>query len=132
MPSDRKIAADAIIIVKGKVLMMLRAQEPFSNHWVVPGGRIELHEDIEECCKREIFEEVGLKIKIEKIVGIYSSPKRDPRQTVAVAFLCTAKGKPRLSDEALEIRFFDPKKLPKKVGFDHRKIIRDAIKLGKK
>lgn len=53
-----------------KVLLTKRAD---NGLWCLPGGRMEPGETIEECCRREVFEETGLVIRTERLVGIYSN-----------------------------------------------------------
>jgi len=124
----RIVSVDPVILISGKIVLTKRAVDPFNGYWVLPGGRVEKNETVEQACIREAKEETGLDVKIVKMTGVYSSPKRDPRGTVAVAFLCTGKGKLKYAkEEATEIKLFDLKRLPKKLGFDHKKIIKDAI-----
>lgn len=127
MPPYRTVATDAVILVNGKILLMRRGHAPCKGMWVLPGGRVEMNESCEACLKREMREEVGLKVKIKKLLGVYSHPKRDRRGNVAIGYLCTAKGKPKPSREAPEVKLFSPTNLPQKIGFDHKLIIRDAI-----
>lgn len=126
----RQLAADAVIIKDGKILLVKRNTEPYRGFWALPAGRLEENETLEECCIREVKEETGLKVKIEKLIGVYSDPKRDPRKTVTAAFLCTVKGGKETPQEGeiKEIKWFPLNELPK-LAFDHRKIIRDALKI---
>ncbi|MEM4335842.1 MAG: NUDIX hydrolase [Candidatus Anstonellales archaeon] len=130
----RPIAADIIIIKDNSVLLVKRKNEPFKGMWAFPGGRLEENETIEECAKRECMEETGLRVKLQKLVGVYSDPKRDPRKIVGVAFLCRITGgKLKASDDAEEVRWFDVEKAKKiKLAFDHNKILMDALKRMKK
>ncbi len=72
-------------------------------------------------------EEVGVSVKIKNLFGVYSDPKRDPRyHTASVVYLLTkGKGKIRLNEESSEFKYFPLNNLPKKIGFDHRKILED-------
>jgi len=63
------------------------------------------------------------------LVGIYSSPKRHPKQAVAIAYKVKAKGRIKPADDAKEARWFNLDKLPKFLAFDHLEIIDDAQKL---
>ncbi|MFH1440030.1 MAG: NUDIX domain-containing protein [Candidatus Woesearchaeota archaeon] len=49
-----------------KILMIRRAKEPFKGHWQLPGGKIKLGEKPIDALKREVKEEVGLDVDIEK------------------------------------------------------------------
>ena len=127
------LTVDGLIIKAEKVLLVKRAIKPFIGFWTLPGGHVEYGETVEKAIKREMKEELGSNIKIKKIIGVYSDPKRDPRyHTVAVAFLLdVGKTKISLDYEASEYCYFFLNKLPKKIGFDHRKIIKDfrALKI---
>ncbi len=127
-PLYRTVAVDAVIVQRGKVLLMKRNRYPWNGCWVVPGGRVEMDETCEQAVVREAKEETDLRVKIKRFLGVFSSPKRDPRGTVAVAFLCApVSGKLTLcKEEASEIKWFSLKKLPAKMGFDHREIIKQA------
>jgi len=66
-------AVDAIICHNGKVLLGLRNQEPCKGQWWIPGGRQEKGETGEEAIVRKVREEIGLDIKVEKLVGVYDA-----------------------------------------------------------
>lgn len=121
------LTVDGIILRGDKVLLTKREIYPFQGCWVLPGGHVEYGEKVEEAIKREMKEELGVPVKIKKLVGVYSDPKRDPRyHSIAVVFLLgKGKGKIRLNYEASKFKFFSLNNLPKKIGFDHRKIINE-------
>ncbi len=126
-PKTPILTVDGIILEKGKILLIKRVHYPFIGYWVLPGGHIDYGEKVEQAVLREIKEELGISAKIKKIVGVYSDPKRDPRHhTVSIVYLCQkTKGKIKIDHEASEFKFFPLASLPKKIGFDHRKIIND-------
>ena len=55
---------------RGKVLLTKRSD---NGLWCLPGGRMEPGESVDECCRREVFEETGLIIEPKRLVGVYSS-----------------------------------------------------------
>jgi 8-oxo-dGTP diphosphatase len=132
-PKSPILTVDGIFLKNGKVLLVKRAHFPFIGSWVLPGGHVEYGERVEEVIKREMKEELGVLIKIKKLFGVYSNPKRDPRyHTVSVVYLLAKdKGKIRLNKESSEFKYFSLKNLPKKIGFDHREIINDLKKMYK-
>ena len=117
------------VLIKGKdnsFVMIKRKYPPYKNYWALPGGFVDCFETVEKAAVREAKEETGLDIKLEKIIGVYSGPKRDPRRHI-VTILFSAKktgGILKGADDASEA--IEIKKLPKRIAFDHRKMLKDA------
>lgn len=123
--NTRPVTVDGLIIKEGKILLVKRDHEPYRGFWAIPGGFVELGETCEEAVLREVKEETGLQTKIKKLLGVYSTPGRDPRQTITVAYLLEVRGgKVKKSDEATEIGWFVLNNLPP-LAFDHREIVAD-------
>jgi 8-oxo-dGTP diphosphatase len=114
---------------KGIVLIQ-RKNPPLG--YALPGGFVDYGESVENALKREMKEEVGLDIKIEKLLGVYSNPKRDPRlHTASCVFICHAFEIPKAGDDAKEAFIFKLEEIPwEKLVFDHRKILEDFLKKG--
>ena len=75
------LTVDALITDEvGRILLIQRGHEPFQGSWVLPGGIVEVGETVEQACAREVEEEVGLKVDVQGLVGVYSTPGRDPRR----------------------------------------------------
>lgn len=112
----------------GSIILIRRGKEPYLGKWALPGGRVELGETVEDAATREAFEETGLRIKLTRLVGVYSDPKRDPRRhTVSVVFQAVPQdGAPCAATDAAEITrttaFFQFD-----LAFDHRKILLDTF-----
>jgi len=124
------LTIDGVIFMGGKVLLLKRSIKPYRGYWTLPGGHVRFGETVNEAVHREIKEETGLDVKINKMVGIYSDPKRDPRgHLITIAYLLKPIGGEMKPDEeeASDMRFF--RNLPKNIGFDHRKIIIDSKRL---
>ncbi len=121
-----KVTVNGIVKDKRGILLIHRKIEPCKGSWILPGGAVMFKERLMESVKREVKEETGLKVKIVKYLGYYDEPGRVPgRRSIDHSFICKALGgKIKPNFESTEVRFF--KKLPKRIGFDHRKILRDA------
>ncbi len=120
------LTVDTIILRDdGAFVMIKRNYEPFKDYWALPGGFVEIGETVEEAAMREAREETGIEIKIQKLVGVYSDPSRDPRRhTVSICFLAKPVSGELKSGEEGEVKWFTS--LPEKIAFDHEKMLRDA------
>jgi len=65
-------AAKVAIIEKGKVLMVKAARGYTEGYWNLPGGFMGYGEHPEESAKREAWEEIGAKVKLTRLLGIYT------------------------------------------------------------
>lgn len=78
------LSACIIIERDGKFLLINRSD---GLGYTIPGGIVRYRETLEQCILREAQEETGYNVTITSIVGIYSSPKRDPRlRAVSIAY----------------------------------------------
>ena len=81
-PQFPTIAASAVVINDGKILMIKRAREPNKGKWSIPGGRIELGESIHEAVKREVSEECNIEIEILRLLEVSDNIIRDEERRV--------------------------------------------------
>lgn len=70
-------AVAAVIRKKDRLLLVKRKNEPSRGQWSLPGGRIEVGERIEEALKREIKEELKVKIEVQELLAIKEYIERD-------------------------------------------------------
>lgn len=130
------VTVDAVVFKKSKtgleVLLIQRGKEPFKGCWALPGGFIEMDEELEDAAARELAEETGLKGVKLKQIHTFGTVGRDPRgrqiSVVYAGILKNDKAKIKAGDDAAETKWFVTTKPPKKIGFDHRQIIRLAAK----
>ncbi len=129
-PETPLLTVDALIIyVKDKIVLIRRKNPPFQGELALPGGFVNIGETVENACIREAYEETNIKVKIKKLIGVFSDPKRDPRgHNVTVAFFCepaSKNEKPLAKDDAATIEIVKLEELhSKKLAFDHFKIIK--------
>jgi ADP-ribose pyrophosphatase YjhB (NUDIX family) len=56
--------ASALCIQNDRLLMVYQGKHDEEKHWSVPSGGLEPNESIEECCKREVWEETGYRVEV--------------------------------------------------------------------
>lgn len=124
--NNRAVTIDAVIVKDAKVLLIKRGVEPFQGFWALPGGHVDLDETIEDTVKRETKEELGVDVVSLQQIGIYSDPKRHPKQAINIAYEVQIQGDIKPGDDAQECKWFDLKELPE-LAFDHKQIIEDYL-----
>jgi len=68
-----RIGCSAVIFdgQREKSLLTRRAD---NGLWCVPGGGMESGESAAEACEREVWEETGLRVRVKRLIGVYSDP----------------------------------------------------------
>ncbi|HEY8480711.1 MAG TPA: NUDIX domain-containing protein [Spirillospora sp.] len=106
-----------------------RDREPYKGAWSLPGGFIQLDEDLPVAAARLMAERAGLadvRIHLEQL-ATYGYPDRDPRQrVVSVAYLGLAPNLPASSRSQVLWTAVDDL-LKERAAFDHRRILRDGM-----
>lgn len=93
---SRSMATAVVIMTEdGKFIAERRGPgcPDFIGKLAFPCGYLDFDETLEECAKREVWEELGVKVKELHFVGISSNPQ-DNLQNVTVRFLATIEGTP--------------------------------------
>lgn len=116
------------------VLLIKRREPPYAQRWALPGGFLRYDEDVDQCARRELAEETGVKAAFLEQLGVFSAPNRDPRQrVVSVPYLAVvAHSETRLApatdaDDAKWVKVSTLKKQAP-LAFDHRQILLNALK----
>jgi len=81
----------AVIIKDAKVLTIKRTKSN-ETYWVIPGGGVEDKETNEEALVREAKEELGIDIKIDKLILEMDSKKPETINQKEYFYLCNIKG----------------------------------------
>lgn len=105
-----RLVAAVIPVLNGKVALVRRAMQPRRGSWVFPGGYVDLGESVEEAACRETQEETGLKVRLGRLIGVYS---RQGEEVVMVVYAAQVIGGTLTAgEEELEAAWFDPDALP--------------------
>jgi ADP-ribose pyrophosphatase YjhB (NUDIX family) len=118
------------ILPDGRIVLIRRRD---NGLWSLPGGMVDWGEDIPNTARRELMEETGLELlKINRLVGVYSAPDRDPRiHSICVVVEAEVHGTMEIQDtlEVMEIQAFSPSFLPSgQMSHDHTRQLQDYLK----
>ncbi|MGH2758428.1 MAG: NUDIX hydrolase [Actinomycetota bacterium] len=119
-----------LVVRDGTVLLIRRGQQPFLDHWSLPGGGVEPGETLREAVRREVREETGLEVDVGRVAGYRES--FEPGHHVVIAFhVDVVGGEVCAGDDAVECEFVEPDEIyrrPVTPGLED--VFRDAGLLG--
>lgn len=99
-----------------ELLLVRRNHEPAMGHWAFPSGYVDAGEVVEAAAIREVFEETGVTIGLDRLIGVYSEAGN------VVVFVAYAghliSGEAAAGDEAFEVGWFRADALPD-LAFPH-------------
>ncbi len=112
-------------------IVLVRRQD--NGCWSLPGGMVDWGEDIKTTIQRELREETGLElVRIDRLVGVYSAPDRDPRiHSICIAVAVEVQGAMQIQDlaEIAEVQAFNRASLPQdELAHDHKQQLQDYFR----
>lgn len=98
---------------QGRLLLVQRANPPAQGSWSLPGGRQEPGETAEQGVVREVREETGLTVRVEREVGTVVRQAPSDDDYVIRDFVCVVHGDDTVvaADDAADARFFSVSEL---------------------
>ncbi len=119
------VAVDGIIFTKDKKIVVIKRKNPPLGY-ALPGGFVDYGETTEQALIREMKEEIWVQVKIRKLAGVMSDPKRDPRaHIISIVYIADIiSGKVKAGDDAKSVKIMkleDAKKL--KMVANHDKFL---------
>ncbi len=139
------VTADTVLLTvrngQLSVLLIERRFAPHQGSWALPGGFVDLDEDLDAAARRELAEETGIDVEPNHLEQLrsYGSPGRDPRRrivTVAYLAFVAVPPRPTAGDDARQARFFAIDDLAiddlgqndgTPLAFDHAQIVADGV-----
>jgi mutator protein MutT len=86
-PNQPIVGVGAVIIQDGRILLEKRKNEPGKGKWSVPGGLVELGENVEQTVTREVKEETGLEVEKPEHIDVVDNIIRDESGKVKYHFV---------------------------------------------
>jgi ADP-ribose pyrophosphatase YjhB (NUDIX family) len=103
------VAAAIPVAPDGRIWLLRRGFSPGKDLWTFPGGFVDLGESVEEAARREVGEELLIRVELDRLVGVYSRPED---RVILVVYAAWALGEPQTTAEATEVRSFAHAELP--------------------
>jgi mutator protein MutT len=72
---------------QSRILMVKRRYKPGKGRWSVPGGLVELGETVREAVKREVKEETGIEVEIERLLDVVDNIVYDERGRIRFHYI---------------------------------------------
>lgn len=90
------------------------------GRWSFPSGYVDAGENVEDAAVREVEEETGIKVSIDRLLGVYST---NGERTIFICYAGSAAGgQLAAGEECLEVAAFPPDQLPE-LAFPHDRAI---------
>lgn len=128
---NRKFGVATKVIIRneeGKYLVLYKSEteEINPNEIDIPGGRMKFGESVEESLKREVEEEIGINIEVEKPSRVWGFVK-EALHLVGITFLAKyISGEVKLSEEHTKHEWIDKNKI---LTGDYPKWIKEEFKV---
>lgn len=81
------LRVSAIIFYEGKLVLVKHYKEGYGDYYLLPGGGLEHSESLEECVVREVKEECGLDVKVDRL-AFYKQVYTNSDDSLDIIFSC--------------------------------------------
>ncbi len=126
------VPAVAVVIFNEnkEILLVKRGEDPKKGMWALPGGFMEVEEDVVDAAKRETEEETGLKIDKLKLLDIATEGSKRYTTVLLVAYYSKIfSGKLKPGDDSVDVKFFSYKNMPEIAFLSHKKFINKFLEI---
>lgn len=115
--SEKAFALSAKVLVRdeaNRVLLLKRSMSSKNNRgkWDLPGGKVDAGEAFDQALLREVAEETGLTVSLERVAGAAESDLPDRKVAYILMRGRLISGQVRLSEEHSDHAWVQPADLP--------------------
>jgi 8-oxo-dGTP diphosphatase len=109
-PKQPLVGVGGVLIHRNRVLLIRRGSEPLKGQWSIPGGLLEVGEELAEGVRRELKEEMGLDVEPLDIVAAFDRIMREGKRVkyhyVIIDYVCRLRsGRLRPASDVLDARW---------------------------
>lgn len=115
---DPKVAVAVLLMQQGRILLVRRANTPFKDYWTMPAGFMDWNEDPQAAAAREVLEETGLVVQVERLLEVFHTPDDGGLADIVIVYSATITGGTlQADDDAAEAVWFSRADLPQNLAF---------------
>ena len=112
------VGVGGVVIHRNRVLLIRRGREPLKGEWSLPGGMLELGEELSEAARREIREETALEVEPLEVIAVFDRIMRSGSRVrfhyVIVDYACRLKrGRLKPGSDVVDARWVRREELSK-------------------
>lgn len=112
------VPAVGVVVQQNEGIVLVRRKfEPCAGYWGLPAGYMEMGETAEEAAIRECFEETGLLVQTQYLIGVYSYGDRTSSGLVIIYAAIVLGGELQAGDDAIDVGVFPVDALPSPMAF---------------
>ena len=116
-PKHPIVGVGGVVIDRDRVLLIRRGKEPLKGEWSIPGGMLELGEDLVAAVRRELKEETGLEVEPLECILVFDRISHEGERVkyhyVIIDYLCRKKrGRVRPASDVVDARWVRRQDLP--------------------
>src|SRR5579872_1389322 len=116
-PKHPLVGVGGVVIDRGRTLLIRRGHEPLKGEWSIPGGMLELGEELTAGVQRELKEETGLLVEPLECILVLNRIVREGKRVkyhyVIIDYLCRKKrGRLRPASDVVDARWVRREDLP--------------------
>jgi ADP-ribose pyrophosphatase YjhB (NUDIX family) len=109
-PNHPIVGVSGVVIDRDRALLIRRGEEPLKGEWSIPGGMLELGEELAAGVQRELKEETGLDVEPLECILVFDrishEGKRVKYHYVIIDYLCRKKrGRVRPASDVVDARW---------------------------
>ncbi len=128
LPPNSLVASGPVIIEDGKVLLNKHGEDAF---WKFPGGRVEDFDiGLEEACRREVKEEMGLDVDLLRPVKPMLVKLPDGRVVILIHYLAKRLNEVNPGPDIREWAWHPVDHLPTDLAPNIKPVLEEALKNG--
>jgi len=116
-PKHPLVGVGGVVIHRDRALLIRRGSEPLKGEWSIPGGMLELGEELAAGVQRELKEETGLDVEPLECILVFDRIMREGMRVkyhyVIVDYLCRrTRGRLRPASDVVDARWVRREDLP--------------------